>query len=63
MSDIIDQANDKTQDATDAAIEERRRAAAAMPAGEAGECDWGGEVKARLVNGACGRCRDLWRLP
>lgn len=62
MSDLIDQANDKAQDAADHAVEERRRAAAAIPHGEPGECEWCGELKARLVNGACGRCRDQWRL-
>lgn len=34
-----------------------------MPAGEAGECARCGEVKPRLVNGCCARCRDEYGLP
>lgn len=63
MSDLIDQANDKAQEAADYAVEERRRAAAAIPAGEPGVCDYCDEAKPRLVGGACGRCRDERRLP
>ena len=40
-----------------------RAAAAAIPAGEAGECDLCGEYFARTVNGICARCRDRRNLP
>lgn len=42
--------------------EAARKKAQAMPTGEPGECEWCGEYFARLVNGACGRCRDKWKL-
>ncbi len=43
-------------------IDAARKKAADIPKGSAGECEWCGEHKQRLVNGACGRCRDTFRL-
>lgn len=40
-----------------------RAAAAAIPAGSAGDCDFCGEWTGRLVGGACAPCRDARRLP
>lgn len=62
MSDIIDQANDYAA-AEQARSEASARAAAAdIPAGEPGDCDFCGEFFSRLVGGACGACRDHYRL-
>ena len=38
-------------------------AAAKIPPGEPGDCDLCGEWSGRLVNGACARCRDKYKLP
>ncbi len=61
--DIIDQANERA--AIDTALSEAaiRAKAAAIESGEPGDCDLCGEWSGRLVNGACARCRDKYRLP
>lgn len=61
--DLIDRANDRTAELTADREAEIRRAAAAIPAGEPGDCDRCGLPSPRLVNGACARCRDKFRLP
>ncbi len=38
------------------------RLAANIPEGTQGECDFCGEYFSRLVNGACGYCRDKYHL-
>lgn len=61
--DIIDQANDRAAEFIgdrEAAI---RRAAADIPAGESGDCEFCGRWTSRLVGGACAPCRDKYRLP
>lgn len=62
MPDLIDEANDHA--AAEAAAREAavRAAAAAIPEGHPGECDFCGEYFSRLVDGACGGCRDRYRL-
>lgn len=58
MADEIDYANDQEQRGQayrEAAV---RAAAAAIPAGEPGECHECGEESPRLVNGRCAPCRD-----
>lgn len=62
MADQIDQANDHA--ANEAAVREAaiRAAAAEIPAGSPGDCDLCGEYFSRLVGGACGACRDHYRL-
>ena len=62
MPDVIDQANDKVQENEAASIELSRIAAANMPIGESGECQYCGYEFQRIVNGACGRCRDEFKL-
>lgn len=63
MADEIDMANDLA-DAERARCEcAARAAAAAIPAGTAGDCDFCGEWSGRLVGGACAPCRDARRLP
>lgn len=34
-----------------------------IPKGSAGECEYCGEQSPRLINSACARCRDQYRLP
>lgn len=51
------------QESTDAKVDDIRRAAAAIPPGEPGDCDLCGEWFGRLVGGACARCRDKHGLP
>ena len=43
-------------------IDAARKKAADIPKGSAGECEYCGEHFERLVNNACGRCRDEFRL-
>lgn len=43
-------------------IARARALAAKIPPGEPGVCDYCGEEFPRLVNGACGRCRDKFKL-
>jgi len=60
--DIIDRANDRAAEFIgdrEAAI---RRAAAAIPAGEPGDCERCGLPSPRLVRGVCARCRDRYGL-
>jgi hypothetical protein len=61
--DIIDQANDRAAEYIADREADIRRAAAGIPAGEPGDCDRCGLPNPRLVNGACARCRDKYRLP
>lgn len=63
LGDIIDRANDRAAELTADREAEIRRAAAAIPAGEPGDCDYCGLPKPRLVGGACAHCRDKYRLP
>lgn len=63
MADDMDKTDERSAPLLDASIAEARRKAAAIPKGKAGECKLCGEYKARLVGGACGRCRDLHGLP
>jgi len=63
MSDCCDD-TDKSEEVIEAA---RRRNAAAkvamMAKGKPGECKRCGEYFVRLIGGACGRCRDKFKLP
>lgn len=63
MADVVDIANDFEELITAKNLEFVMSQAAAIPAGEAGECDLCGEHYARLVNGVCARCRDKRGLP
>lgn len=56
--DDVDITQQRAEAALEAHIEATRRKAAAIPAGEPGECDLCGEWSGRLVNGACAPCRD-----
>jgi len=61
--DLIDIANDRAADEAERQAVAIRTQAAQIPAGEPGECAYCGELKPRLVNGACARCRDQFHLP
>lgn len=43
-------------------IQRVRAKAQELPNDGAGECEWCGEEFPRLVNKACGRCRDEYKL-
>lgn len=43
-------------------LDNKIRKAAIIPKGTPGECEYCGEYFERLINNACGRCRDLYRL-
>ena len=58
MPDIIDIANDYAAIETESSLAMVRRAAAAIPAGEPGECEECGEESPRLVEQLCARCRE-----
>jgi hypothetical protein len=61
--DDADISGPKMEIIDNAAIDEVRRKAAAIPVGRPGECDLCGEESGRLVRGVCARCRDLHKLP
>lgn len=63
MSDIADRAEDEAELKLDVGLRNIALAAASIPAGEPGECGRCGEHFSRLVGGACGRCRDKYKLP
>lgn len=58
MPDIIDIANDYAAIEAESSLAMVRRAAAAIPAGEPGECEECGEDSPRLVERLCARCRE-----
>ena len=63
MADEIDHAQDREQATTGSAVAYVRAQAAKIKEGTTGDCDLCGEYFARIVNGACGRCRDKFNLP
>jgi hypothetical protein len=63
FADPLDRAAAQAEQALEAALEEQRRACAKMPAGEPGECQFCEGYFIRVVNKACGRCRDKYKLP
>lgn len=60
--DDVDFVQEKQEKIHEARLERARLRAAEIPQGEPGECDYCGEYFTRLVNGACGRCRDEFKL-
>lgn len=62
MSDIADDSDKRIEDAVNDGVESASRAVREMPVGVAGECDFCGESFVRLVGGACGFCRDKFKL-
>lgn len=62
MADIADQAGDLIDEAEAQHIARIRKAASSMVNHGAGICEYCEEEFSRLVNGACGRCRDEYKL-
>jgi RNA polymerase-binding transcription factor DksA len=62
-ADEIERAANLTTEMEEASVRAIRNAASKIPAGEPGECEYCGEYFIRLVNGACGRCRDKLKMP
>lgn len=60
--DEVDISNDRLQHDTDRRVAEVRKKAELDP-GTPGECELCGEDSPRLINGACARCRDKYKLP
>lgn len=58
LTDPLDFAADLSQKLAEDEIGRVRRAAASMPEGTQGDCDFCGYWSGRLVNGACAPCRD-----
>jgi RNA polymerase-binding transcription factor DksA len=58
MPDIIDIANEYAAIEAESSLAAVRRAVAAIPEGEPGECEDCGEESPRLVERLCARCRD-----
>lgn len=63
VGDEIDRANDHAERERRRAEAITRNAAAAIPAGVAGDCDFCGEWSGRLFGGAGAPCRDGVRRP
>lgn len=61
-TDPIDAADYFIESVIDDGVAEAMRRAAEIPVGVPGDCDHCGETFARLVNGACGFCRDRYQL-
>lgn len=62
MADEIVRANDHVQKVEAENIAAIRKAAADIPVGKSVECIHCGEISKRLVNEACARCRDKYKL-
>lgn len=62
MSDDIDLGQQRDLEDTAKAIAAARVGADALSEGGPGECQWCGEVKQRVVGGACAPCRDKYKL-
>lgn len=58
MSDDADIADQRIEERISDGINESSRYVAAMPKGEAGECEYCGNAFSRVVDGLCGHCRD-----
>lgn len=61
MSKELDDARDREELIKEKSIEQIRKAADINP-GVPGECDFCGEHFSRLINDACGGCRDRYKL-
>ena len=62
MSDEADRADYYIESVIDDHVRDAMRAAQDIPVGNPGICDFCGEHFGRLVDGACGFCRDKWKL-
>lgn len=57
-ADVVDSADYYIESVIDDHVKEAMRKAAEIPLGKAGTCELCGDYFGRLVNGACGFCRD-----
>lgn len=62
MADVADNASPLIEQTEALAIQKITEAAAKIPVGVAGDCEYCGDYFVRLVGGACGRCRDIHKL-
>lgn len=62
MADDCDRADCRIEEITNDAILEARLYLQGMDTGNSGECDFCGSYFSRIVDGACGFCRDKYRL-
>ncbi len=60
--DDADRADSFIESVIDDHVAAAMRMAQEIPVGVAGTCDYCGEDFSRLVNGACGYCRDRYKL-
>lgn len=60
MADECDMSDQRIEESISDGINEASRAVAQMPEGNPGTCDLCGDYFSRLVNGACGFCRDKY---
>jgi len=60
MADEADRGSDREEEIKSDSIAKARRAAAAIPEGNPGECDGCGYWFSRLAEGYCGHCRDKY---
>ena len=60
--DDADRADTFIETVFDDGIAAAMRIAADIPAGVSGDCDFCGDWFGRLIDGACGRCRDFYKL-
>lgn len=61
-ADPLDNATDYQETVIDDHVRDAMRKCLEMPEGNPGTCDLCGEWFGRLVNGACGFCRDKYRI-
>ena len=60
--DDADKANYFIESVIDDHVKEAMRRVAEIPTGQPGECDFCGYYYSRLIRGACGGCRDRYKL-
>ena len=62
MADECDRSEYFIESVIDDGVAEAMRIARDIPVGVSGDCDFCGEYFSRLIDGACGRCRDFYKL-
>lgn len=63
MADEADLANNHAQQELDAILRQAAETRGELEKGVAGECEYCGYHKPRLIGGACAPCRDEFGLP
>lgn len=62
MADIADSADEVIEIGIADKLAANKKLVQSIPQGCAGNCEWCGEYFTRIVDGACGRCRDKYKL-